>query len=120
MDDEPPEDMAPPEVGTRVHIPKSGVVTRHNPDGTLNVKTNGGRGRPHKVRPSDIVPRKVAVKQAAPQQAIQPSRRRWIGPAFWSVTVGGIAVGVFNGLGAKLFEMLWSRLGPLITHIYLH
>jgi hypothetical protein len=118
--------MAPPDVGTEYSFRVNGRVTSHNEDGTFNVKFDSKPGRPHKKSLNDVVPPSLPLMEAllpamngdekvASERASRPSRRRWIGWAFCGATVGGgIAAGIFHGLGTKLFELLWSRVAPLL------
>jgi hypothetical protein len=93
--------MAPP-IGSDVRHTESriGVFKGLTGDGRVKVKTTRGPGRARIVDPSTV----------SFGDACEPARSR---KGLWAALAGGaglIGVGMFHGVGAKIFDWLWRIL----------
>jgi hypothetical protein len=114
--------MAPP-VGEEVFVSTKGRVTRHNDDGTFNVKVGNRPGRPFKKSSADLVrpplPLIPAVPAAPPKEddcsegPQKGSKGRLVSWASVLTIGGAVVLGVFHGIGTKMVEIVWPYIRAL-------
>jgi hypothetical protein len=120
--------MAPPDVGSEVHVRLPGRITRYNNDNTVNVKLDSKPGRPRKVPFEHVLTTPVAAEPAAtPPPAVggdtcsEPAEKvsafRLLSWATLLSVVGAIALGIFHGIGTKVLEVLWPYLRSLLRFL---
>lgn len=130
--------MAPPPVGETASVVFDMYVTRHNDDGTVNVKRSKKPGAPFKVPVERIqsgpppLPPKSAFdliasnapdcKGAAPTPGVDVgirttrSKANMIGWGSFLTVTGAIGVGIFHGVGNKILDAIWPYLEAVLRN----
>lgn len=132
--------MAPPPVGETAPVIVDMYVTRHNDDGTVNMKRSKKPGAPYKVPIERIqtgpppLPPKTVVELIDSQMpeckeepartpviedlGIRPSRStaNVIGWGSFLTIAGAIGVGIFHGIGNKILDAVWPYVEAVIRN----
>jgi hypothetical protein len=119
--------MAPPDVGSEVHVRLPGRITRYNNDNTVNIKLDSRPGRPRKVPFEHVLTPPVAEPvsrlpspsegDTCSEPAQKASASRLLSWATFVSVAGAIVLGIFHGIGTKILEVFWPYLRPLLRFL---